>query len=263
MIIIKTDKTTISKVVEIGKHATQKKIQCNPGDLILIQQNVNSLNKGEKSIRWVMNFADQYEDKNGESQKLWGKQWKYVITGKNIRKVPPFDIWDIQVTDKNYKGVQWMGYVDAEDETEVLDWINDEEEAEVASLAEKLENNYFDISQFIETLNDKYKGTPKYKYIITKKISRPSPIRNAIILRDGTNCRICGMGGFPKKSNGFYCEVHHMIELNKEAPNSLQSWNVIIVCPTCHKKIHYGKTKTRYLNPGWEIIIEDKIYLLK
>lgn len=258
MIIIKTNKTTISKVVEIAKHATQKRVRCSPGDLILIQQNVTTLGKGEKSIKWVMDFVSQYEDTRGESQKLWGKKWKYIIVGKNVRKIPPFDVWDIQITDKNYKGIQWMGYVEHDDEAEVLDWINDEEMANVVGLTENLESRKFDLDHYIEELNNRYKGTPKYKYVITKKITRPSPLRDAIIKRDGTSCRICKVKGFPKKNEGLYCEVHHMIELNKAAPNSLQSWNVIIVCPTCHKKLHHGKTKTRFLNPGWELMIDKE-----
>ncbi|HMK20567.1 MAG TPA: HNH endonuclease [Chitinophagaceae bacterium] len=262
MIIIKTDKSTLSKVIEIEKHATQKKITCSPGDVILIQQNSSSLSKGEKSIKWVMDFVSQYEDQDGESLKFWGKKWKYIIQGRNVRKIPPFDPSDIQVTDKNYIGIQWMGYIDPEDEVEVLNWINDEEKVDVVDLTEKLENKKLNLDQYIEELNNRYKGTPKYKYVIAKKISRPSPLRDAIIKRDGTCCRICKVEGFPKKKVGFYCEVHHMIELNKAAPNSLQSWNVIIVCPTCHKKLHHGKTKTRYLNPGWEIKIDKETYAI-
>lgn len=263
MIIIKTNKTTLQKVIEIEKHATQKRVNCNSGDLMLIQQNLRSLYKGEKSIKWVMNFVSQYEDINGESQRLWGKKWKYIIAGKNLRKVPSFDMWDIQITNRDYKKVQWMGYVEPEDQSQVLDWINDEEKADIAGLTEKLDSKIFDLDQYIEELNNRYKGMPQYKYVITKKINRPSPLRDAIIKRHGTTCRICKIEGFPKKKNGFYCEVHHMIELNKAAPNSLQSWNIIIVCPACHKKLHYGKTKTSFLNPGWEITIDKDTFIIK
>jgi 5-methylcytosine-specific restriction protein A len=262
MIIIKTDKSTISKVVEIEKHATQKRVNCNPGDLILIQQNVNSLTGTEKAIKWVMEFVALREDKNEESQRLWGKKWKYIIDGKNIRKVPPFNINEIQVTDKNYRGVQWVGYVEAEDEIEVLEWISDEKIVDIIDLTEDFENKKLNLDQYIEALNNRYKGNPKYKYVITKKINRPSPLRDAIIRRDGTTCRICNSDGFPKKKKGLYCEVHHMIELNKNAPNTLQSWNILIVCPTCHKKLHYGITQARFLNPGWEITIESKKYII-
>lgn len=66
-----------------------------------------------------------------------------------------------------------------------------------------------------------------------------------------------------KKGGGKYAEVHHMLELNKLAPMTLQSWNIIVVCPLCHKKLHYADVKSEFLNPGWKIIIDGKDYVIK
>jgi 5-methylcytosine-specific restriction enzyme A len=41
---------------------------------------------------------------------------------------------------------------------------------------------------------------------------------------------ICRYPGFLKKDGGKYAEVHHMIELNKKSPKTLQSWNLLVVC---------------------------------
>ena len=54
-----------------------------------------------------------------------------------------------------------------------------------------------------------------------------------------------------------------MKELNEDAPDTLQSWNVIVVCPTCHKKLHYADVETEFLNPGWKIILDNKEIIIK
>jgi hypothetical protein len=63
-----------------------------------------------------------------------------------------------------------------------------------------------------------------------------------------------------KKSGGKYAETHHMIELNKQSPQSLQSWNVIVVCPTCHKTLHFGDVKAELLDPGWRVVVNGQTH---
>ena len=110
----------------------------------------------------------------------------------------------------------------------------------------------------LRALDQKHSGTPEYETVIVNAIRRPSAIRNALLKMYGTTCRLCGCEGFEKKAGGRYAETHHMIELNRQAPNSLQSWNVIVVCPTCHKKLHHANVETEFLNPGWNIMINGE-----
>ncbi len=114
----------------------------------------------------------------------------------------------------------------------------------------------------LERLNKRYAGTPQYQMRLVRQIQRPSPVRSAILTRYGTTCRICGYEGFRKRNNEVYAETHHMIELNKQAPHTLQSWNVIVVCPTCHKKLHFADVATSFLDPGWEVVINNEKHLL-
>lgn len=75
-------------------------------------------------------------------------------------------------------------------------------------------------------------------------------MKNAILERDGTTCRICGREGFLKRTGERYCEVHHMIELDKLAPHSLQSWNVLVLRPNCNKQFHYGNVSAEFSDKG-------------
>jgi 5-methylcytosine-specific restriction enzyme A len=266
MVIFKTKASTLNQVLFHSKHAFHNKLKLSEGELILIQQTYKTLEPNEKSIRWVMNYASTYFDQAKESDKIWGSHWNYIIEGTNLRSIEPFNIEDIQVSNKDYKSAVTHVWVDKSDEVAILNWLdeNEAESFETSDLAAEFDRKgKKDINAYIDYLDGIYSGTPLYKTVITRYIQRPSPLRNALIDRDGTKCRICNKEGFIKKNGRRYCEVHHMIELNRLAPNTLQSWNVIIVCPTCHKQLHHGKVITEFLDPGWNIVIENRTYTLR
>jgi 5-methylcytosine-specific restriction enzyme A len=265
MVLFKTGLTNLTNVLSHCKHAFHHEVKCSKGEMILIQQTYNSLRSHEKSIRWVMDYVRTYFDSTGESDQIWGNHWNYIIEGKNLRSVEPFDMDDLQVSDKNYKSAVTHVWIESSDEVAILDWIEENGIAEVEKsdlVANLNKEERVNIDEYIDYLNDRYSGTPNYKATVTYQIHRPTPLRNAIIERDGTKCRICNSEGFEKKNGLRYCEVHHMIELNKLAPKSLQSWNVIVVCPTCHKELHHGKVRTEFLDPGWRITIGNRTYVL-
>ncbi|MGC9553778.1 MAG: HNH endonuclease [Thermoplasmatota archaeon] len=59
-------------------------------------------------------------------------------------------------------------------------------------------------------------------------------------------CQVDKSHRFRTKNGGYYAEVHHIIPLSesfKEDEN-----NILVLCPTCHKKFHYGsKEVVRHL----------------
>lgn len=59
-------------------------------------------------------------------------------------------------------------------------------------------------------------------------------------------CQIC-LSTFETKNNGYYSEVHHIMPL-KEGGLDVDN-NILILCPTCHRKLHHASQK----------IIEDMI----
>jgi tRNA G10 N-methylase Trm11 len=56
----------------------------------------------------------------------------------------------------------------------------------------------------------------------------------------GTSCQICGTAAFITVSGRPYVEAHHLDELSNRNPGNLCTDNVLIVCPTCHAKLHYA-----------------------
>jgi 5-methylcytosine-specific restriction enzyme A len=269
MILFKNRFDTLAGVLKNAKHACDSRpSDIYPGEIILIAQTMNTLSRGQKSIRYIMEFQSCYEDKLGESDSIWGKEWKYIIKGKNIRQVEPFNLEDIQVTNHNYSPIVTHGKLKTDDEDAVLNWIGnfleeqslDIDEIEGSTEEFKIDN---DLDSLIDHLDAKYSKNPKYRQIVVRQLQRPSALRNAIILRKGTKCQICGIEGFKMKTGGKYCEVHHMLELNQNAPNSLQSWNLIVVCPTCHRKLHFAHTTSLLKNQVWEITLNDNKYILK
>ena len=125
-------------------------------------------------------------------------------------------------------------------------------------------SNSGEATKLIEELDKKHSGTPQYYESVVKQIQRPSKLRNAILKKYGTNCKICGCEGFIKKDGSFYAETHHMIELNKQAPQTMQSWNVLVLCPLCHKKMHYAAdVKSEFLENGWKIFLDGKWKIIR
>ena len=55
----------------------------------------------------------------------------------------------------------------------------------------------------------------------------------------------------------------HVIELNELRSDTLQSWNILVLCPSCHRKMHYADVKYEYLNNKWKIIMEEKEIIIE
>lgn len=250
-------------------HATHSKPNnVKKGDIILISQTKNTLKNDEKPIRWIMDFVSCEKDTENLSKKIWGNEWKFLIRGENLRSIEPFDIDDVQVSDKNYNPVVTHCKVEEADEGKILEWIHEslpiEEEEDTEVIPSEFENgSELNPQEYLEKLDSEYANTPEFEKKVVNAIKRPSAISNKIKELYGYECMICGYPGFEKKSGSRYAEVHHMIELNKQAPRSLQSWNTIVVCPTCHRKLHYGKVKSEFLNPGWRLNIDGEEVILK
>jgi predicted HNH restriction endonuclease len=74
-------------------------------------------------------------------------------------------------------------------------------------------------------------------------------------------CQICQNKNLIETDSGaFYAEGHHLIPLGEEGCDDLR--NVIILCPLCHKKLHYSKDRAelkeeiRY-SPEHERMLQD------
>lgn len=132
-----------------------------------------------------------------------------------------------------YNAYDLLGNFDGKDEG-IDDYLvvdSDREENELQILKEK-----------IIVFNNCFRDVTPYKrLILSEQIARPGSIANYLKKLLNFRCQLCGILGFKKKNGSKYIESHHIYELHELIPGSYCSDNIIIVCPTCHKKIHYAK----------------------
>ncbi len=83
---------------------------------------------------------------------------------------------------------------------------------------------------------------PELRRFLAARYERPSRVTKFVKDRLGATCQICGYEGFLMRNGNRYCEVHHLFHLAKRLPGSLRPNQLIVVCPTCHRKLHYGPT---------------------
>jgi len=124
MLLLKTRAETLPGVLGNAKHASFTRPNADPGDPILIAQTKSTLEPGQKSIRHVMTFVACYEDINNESDRIWGKHWTYIIEGRDVRVIKPFNLEDIQISDHNYDPIVTHGRLKDEDEAAVLAYLS-------------------------------------------------------------------------------------------------------------------------------------------
>jgi hypothetical protein len=117
MILLKTSGRTIDKVLEHAKHALARPPSILRGELILISQTENSLRPGELPVRYSMEFVRCYEDNTGETLRIWGKRWNYIVEGTNLYRLrKPFRMSAVQVSGKNYGQGFVLFRIDPQDE---------------------------------------------------------------------------------------------------------------------------------------------------
>lgn len=104
-------------MVKLCKHALDSQPHITVGDIILLAETKDNLVSGEKPIRYLMEFHRIYADSKGESERIWGKHWRYIIEGRGCRTLKrPFDICEIQLTETNYAQGGPYVYVARKDE---------------------------------------------------------------------------------------------------------------------------------------------------
>lgn len=119
--IFRTDPVHLAAVVRHSKHALERRPQLRTGDIILLSQLGNTLVAGAKPIQFAMSFVRCYPDAMGESLKIWGKRWRYIVEGSRCYRLrEAFDIRDVSVTNKEYGAGGPIVYVDPRDAAEIL-----------------------------------------------------------------------------------------------------------------------------------------------
>lgn len=119
IIVFKTDSKHIFGVRRNAKHATEAiPRMLAPGDLILLQVTEQSARTSAPKIEYAMTFVRCYEDLANESDKIWGRHWRYIVEGRDIYELKrPFDMRTVNKSGTNYgQGAIKYVYVDPQDE---------------------------------------------------------------------------------------------------------------------------------------------------
>ena len=99
-------------------------------------------------------------------------------------------------------------------------------------------------------------ATPELKRCIAARYERPNAITSAVKRSRGSMCQVCSKTGFRMRNGKEYCEVHHLFHLARKLPGTLSPKYLIVVCPDCHRKLHYSEcTEPEELNNRWRFIL--------
>lgn len=97
--------------------------------------------------------------------------------------------------------------------------------------------------EVVQALNDKYaseRSRGKRQKLVESYLDRGMAVTRALKGLLGDRCQMCGIEGFLKPDGTRYVEAHHIEQISTQSPGVLCSDNVVLVCPTCHRKLHYG-----------------------
>ena len=92
---------------------------------------------------------------------------------------------------------------------------------------------------------------------LRKLHQRSKAVRDYVLMRSAGNCESCGSPApFSRPDGNPYLEPHHTTRLSDGGVDHPR--HVIALCPTCHRKVHYGlggaELNTRLI--GWLIVKE-------
>jgi hypothetical protein len=108
-----------------------------------------------------------------------------------------------------------------------------------------------DLTQRIADFNAKYREVAPYRrLVLSRRIARPGAITDYLKEFRNHQCQLCKALPFQRKNGDPYCEAHHIIELHHLIPGSYCSDNIIVVCPTCRKKLQYAAVEYEVLAEG-------------
>ena len=101
---------------------------------------------------------------------------------------------------------------------------------------------------------------PQSRQAFLQQLHRPSSVSRLVKALRGTACVLCGTPGFLKRDGSRYAEVHHVEELSTRMPGVLGSDNMVVVCATCHRKLHYADVAVSQSEGGWTIVINGETH---
>jgi hypothetical protein len=119
-----------------------------------------------------------------------------------------------------------------------------------------------ELKQKIQAFNEQFRTTiPHKRRSISEQVARPGAVTDYLKALCKYTCQLCNESGFLQANGTQYVEAHHIIELHKLIPGSYCSDNIIVVCPTCHRKLHFASvTYATIDNTTAQVTINGKVY---
>ncbi|CAK6715043.1 Putative restriction endonuclease [Vibrio harveyi] len=106
-----------------------------------------------------------------------------------------------------------------------------------------ISSDYIELNKLADELdlqNATPKGQlrPKKVTLTTTGYERDAAVVAAALKEADGKCELCGSRSFPTLTRSAFLEVHHLKYLSESGSDQLS--NVVAVCPTCHKELHFG-----------------------
>ena len=119
--IFRTSRATLPGVLKHQKHALQGEPNLARGDLVLISKTVEGLKPSEKRINHRMTYLRSYRDGENESDKIWGRHWRFIIECNGLKLLRrPFNIAEVPGIIGIYAQGGPIMYIDPHDEKVLL-----------------------------------------------------------------------------------------------------------------------------------------------
>lgn len=98
------------------------------------------------------------------------------------------------------------------------------------------------IDDLIKPLDNKLRDrSATIKQVIAKYIERNPRLSRLLKQKFNYRCQLCDQEGFIKKNGEPYAEAHHLENLASGGPDL--SDNILVLCPNCHRKLHFADVK--------------------
>nr|WP_244662855.1 HNH endonuclease [Vibrio cholerae] len=79
---------------------------------------------------------------------------------------------------------------------------------------------------------------PKKVKLTTTVYERDAAVVAAALKEADGKCELCSSKSFVTPTRDAFLEVHHLKHLSDNGSDQLS--NVVALCPTCHKELHFG-----------------------
>jgi hypothetical protein len=117
----------------------------------------------------------------------------------------------------------------------------------------------------LKQLDKKYAfASPQVRLALSKRIER-GKVGEYVKKLNNYECQVCrslgiSLVGFKLRDSEInFVEAHHVHEVHTQEEGSLQSNNIIVVCPMHHRQIHFGKVELKAENTEVFIFIFDGV----